>query len=615
MNKTKKRISASFQKWLLLIVAIAFMITLVFLWGYQSKLFTDSAETLLDEYIKDVKHDVSDTSDRNLLVITRAIATELNGTDEITSELLSEMLDKYNVSEINYANKSGVIDASSNKSFVGFNMGTNGQQPAEFMALLGALTEYVQGYQPIAFDNELYRKYAGVSLARGGFVQVGYDEEAYYKAMETAVAEVVKNRHVGENGFLIVTDSDWKIVSDRDNNKGQPITIVTAMTKDFSKIDKGVMFEEGIYMKGSFKKCFCMFNDVEGYKIIAVYPNSEAMRSRDVSLVVFTILQIVIFGTLFVLVYVLVRKLVVKNINKVNTSLSAITQGNLETIVDVRSHMEFDSLSNDINATVDTLKRYIKEAEERIDAELAFAKAIQHSALPSVFPPYPNRKEFEIYATMYTAKEVGGDFYDFYLIDDEHLAFLMADVSGKGIPAAMFMMTAKTMIKSFAESGMSVEEVFTNANQKLCENNEAGMFVTAWMGILNTKTGKVLFTNAGHNPPLIKHADGTYEYFKCRAGFVLAGMEGVRYRKNELQLEKGDAIYLYTDGVTEATDLNNELYGEDRLHAVLEKYKNATPQTICDEVKKDVDIFVGEAPQFDDITMLALKYNGQESGE
>ena len=182
MNKTKKRISASFQKWLLLIVAIAFMISLVFLWGYQSKLFTDSAETLLDEYIKDVKQDVSDTSDKNLLVITRAIATELNGTDEITSELLSEMLDKYNVSEINYANKSGVIDASSNKSFVGFNMGTNGQQPAEFMALLGALTEYVQGYQPIAFDNELYRKYAGVSLARGGFVQVGYDEEAYYKA-------------------------------------------------------------------------------------------------------------------------------------------------------------------------------------------------------------------------------------------------------------------------------------------------------------------------------------------------------------------------------------------------------------------------------------------------
>jgi len=615
MTNTKKRLSASFQKWLFLIVAIAFVITLVFLWGYQTKLFTDSAENLLDTYIKDVKQDIADTSDKNLLVITHAVATELNGTQEITNELLAEMLGKYNVSEINYVDTSGIIVASSNENFVGFNMATNGYQPAEFMALLGALTECVQDYQPIAYDESIYRKYAGVSLAYGGFVQVGYDEEAYYEAMGTAVTEVVKNRHVGENGFLIVTDSDWNIVSDRSNNSGQPVTIVTAMTQNIAEIENKTMFEEGIYIDGAFQRCFCMFDENEGFKIIAVYPYSEAMVSRDVSLSVFTVLQIVIFGALFVLIYFLVRKLVVKNIHKVNTSLSAITEGKLDTVVDVRSHVEFDSLSNDINATVDTLKRYIKEAEERIDAELAFAKAIQHSALPSVFPPYPNRKEFEIYATMHTAKEVGGDFYDFYFIDDDNLAFLMADVSGKGIPAAMFMMQSKTIIKSCAESGMSVEQVFTVANEKLCEGNDAGMFVTAWMGILNVKTGKVLFANAGHNPPLVKHADGTYEYLKTRAGFVLAGMEGVRYRKNELELAPGDAIYLYTDGVTEATDANNALYGEDRLHTVLEKYKDAAPQVICDEVKRDVDAFVGEAPQFDDITMLALKYNGQEDAQ
>ena len=611
MTKTKKKLSASFQKWLFLIVAIAFVITLVFLWGYQTKLFTDSAENLLDVYIKDVKQDIADTADKNLLVITQAVATELNSTDEITNQLLAEMLDKYNVSEINYVNASGVIEASSNESFVGFEMSKNGQQPAEFMALLGALTEYVQDYQPIAYDSDIYRKYAGVSLARGGFVQVGYDEEAYYEAMGTAVTEVVKNRHVGEDGFLIVTDSEWNIVSDRSNNSGQPVTIVTAMTQNIAEIENKTMFEEGIYIDGAFQRSFCMFDENEGFQIIAVYPYSEAMVSRDVSINVFTVLQVVIFGALFALIYILVRKLVVKNIHKVNTSLSAITEGKLDTVVDVRSHVEFDSLSNDINATVDTLKRYIKEAEERIDAELAFAKAIQHSALPSVFPPYPNRKEFEIYATMHTAKEVGGDFYDFYFIDDDNLAFLMADVSGKGIPAAMFMMQSKTIIKSCAESGMSVEQVFTVANEKLCEGNDAGMFVTAWMGILNVKTGKVLFANAGHNPPLVKHADGTYEYLKTRAGFVLAGMEGVRYRKNELELAPGDAIYLYTDGVTEATDLNTELYGEDRLHTVLEKYKDAAPQVICDEVKRDVDAFVGEAPQFDDITMLSLKYNGE----
>ena len=193
------------------------------------------------------------------------------------------------------------------------------------------------------------------------------------------------------------------------------------------------------------------------------------------------------------------------------------------------------------------------------------------------------------------------------------MAFLVADVSGKGIPAAMFMMTAKTLLKSCAESGMDVEQVFTVANEKLCEGNEAGMFVTAWMGLLNVKTGKITFANAGHNPPLVKQADGSFVYLKSRPGFVLAGMAGIRYRRNELQLAPGDTIFLYTDGITEATNANNELYGEERLLAVLEKNAQSTSQTICDEVKKDVDAFVEEAPQFDDITMLSIVYKGSQA--
>jgi len=315
------------------------------------------------------------------------------------------------------------------------------------------------------------------------------------------------------------------------------------------------------------------------------------------------------------MIYILVKNQVVNNIYQINNSLSAITEGNLDTVVDVRSHVEFEDLSNDINSTVDTLKRYIADAAARIDAELAFAKAIQHSALPSVFPPYPNRKEFDIWASMYTAKEVGGDFYDFYFVDDDTLAFLVADVSGKGIPAAMFMMQSKTLLKSCAESGMSVEQVFTQANGKLCEGNEADMFVTAWMGYLNVKTGLLTFANAGHNPPLVKHADGTFTYLKSRAGFVLAGMDGIRYRKNELQLIPGDKIYLYTDGVTEATDSKEELYGEDRLLAIMNRNVEADVQTICEAVKADVDRFVGEAPQFDDITMLCLAYHPEKGKE
>ena len=612
METGKKKISTSFQKWLLLIVGIAFVVTLAFLGGYQTKLFTDSAETLLDVYIKDVRQDIYDTADRNLLTLARAAANEVNSQGEVSDEFLRGMLDRYKLSEINIVNSEGIIIVSTDTRQVGYDLKSAGLQSAEFLALLGALPEYVQAFRTIDFDGKTKRKYAAVALDYGGFIQVGYDEKAHYASMYVAVLEVVRNRHVGEDGFLIVADSKWNIISDRYNNAAQPITILTAMTRDFASIDKAVMFDEGIYIDGRFQRCFCMYDETAGYKILAVYPYSEAMASRDVSLKVMTAMQILIFGALFILIFYLVRKLVVRNIHKINESLSAITDGNLDTVVDVRSHLEFDSLSNDINATVDTLKRYIKEAEERIDAELAFAKAIQHSALPTVEPHYTGRKEFEIYASMHTAKEVGGDFYDFYFIDEDHLAFLIADVSGKGIPAAMFMMRSKTIIKSYAESGMSVEEVFTLANEKLCEGNDAGMFVTAWMGILNIRNGKVLFANAGHNHPLVKHSDGTFEYLKSRAGFVLAGMEGVRYRKNELVLEPGDAIYLYTDGVTEATDLNEELYGEDRLHSILEKYKDETMEVICSEIKKDVDLFAGEAPQFDDITMLALKYKGQE---
>ena len=612
MNVNKKRISTSFQKWLLLIVGIAFAVTLAFLGGYQTKLFTDSAESLLDVYIKDVRQDIYDTADRNLLTLARAAANEVNSQGEVSDEFLRGMLDRYKLSEINIVNPEGIIIVSTDTRLVGYDLKSAGLQSAEFLALLGAMPEYVQAFRTIDFDGKTKRKYAAVSLDYGGFIQVGYDEKAHYASMYVAVLEVVRNRHVGEDGFLIVADSKWNIISDRYNNDAQPITILTAMTRDFASIDKAVMFDEGIYIGGKFQRCFCMYDETEGFRILAVYPYSEAMASRDVSLKVMTAMQILIFGALFILIFYLVRKLVVRNIHKINESLSAITDGNLDTVVDVRSHLEFDSLSNDINATVDTLKRYIKEAEERIDAELAFAKAIQHSALPTVHPLYDNRKEFDIFASMHTAKEVGGDFYDFYFIDEDHLAFLIADVSGKGIPAAMFMMRSKTIIKSYAESGMSVEEVFTLANEKLCEGNDAGMFVTAWMGILNIRNGKVLFANAGHNHPLVKHSDGTFEYLKSRAGFVLAGMEGVRYRKNELVLEPGDAIYLYTDGVTEATDLNEELYGEDRLHSILEKYKDETMEVICSEIKKDVDLFAGEAPQFDDITMLALKFKGQE---
>ncbi len=336
--------------------------------------------------------------------------------------------------------------------------------------------------------------------------------------------------------------------------------------------------------------------------------NAELYRNVTLYLVVF--MEILIYTAMFILIYQMLKKKVVRNLQKVNAGLKAIAGGNLGTVINVRAYREFSALSDDVNATVATLKHYIKEAEERIDQELEFARQIQHSALPSVFPPFPEQTDFDLYASMDAAREVGGDFYDFYFVGENQLAFLVADVSGKGIPAALFMMTAKTIIKDLAESGLPVDEVLTLTNDRLCKNNEAGMFVTVWMGILNLKTGLIRFANAGHNPPLVRRGGG-FAYFRSRPGLVLAGMEGVRYRAGEMQLAPEDTIFLYTDGVTEATNAAEELYGEARLNRSLDACGGETVEALCRRIKANVDVFVGDAPQFDDITMLALKYKGE----
>lgn len=211
---------------------------------------------------------------------------------------------------------------------------------------------------------------------------------------------------------------------------------------------------------------------------------------------------------------------------------------------------------------------------------------------------------------MDTAKEVGGDFYDFYLLTEDTLGILIADVSGKGIPAAMMMMQAKALISSLANSGIDVAEVFTRANDALCEHNDANMFITAWMGILNLKTGLLTYANAGHNPPLLRRKGQQFEYLKSPAGFVLAGWEGFQYQKQKLQLAPGDQLYLYTDGVTEAENFAAVQFGNDNLCTALNEEKSDDPEKLCRKIKQDVDRFVGDSLPFDDITMLSLTYRG-----
>ncbi len=266
------------------------------------------------------------------------------------------------------------------------------------------------------------------------------------------------------------------------------------------------------------------------------------------------------------------------------------------------ARMETDITSYITNLTVVTAEK------ERIGTELNIAAKIQKDMLPCIFPAFPGRDEFGIYATMMPAKEVGGDFYDYFLTDKDHLVMVMADVSGKGVPAALFMVIAKTLLKNSALSGIAAGEIAEKVNDQLCENNDAGMFVTVWLGVLTISTGHMTYINAGHEYAAVMHAGGAYELVKEDHGFVMGGLEGVSYKEHELRLKPGDRLFLYTDGVAEATNVSNELYGTNRMLSVLAKTTDMDPQETVASLKKDIDEFAGDAPQFDDITMLSFYY-------
>ncbi len=282
--------------------------------------------------------------------------------------------------------------------------------------------------------------------------------------------------------------------------------------------------------------------------------------------------------------------------------------------ISIRTGDEIEELGNSFNFMLDALVDYIHDLnavtaeKERIGAELNVATQIQASMLPSTFPAFPDHDEFDIFATMTPAKEVGGDFYDFFMLDKTHVAIVVADVSGKGVPAALFMVIAKTLIKDHSFPFDDLGKVFSTVNELLCASNSGGLFVTAFEGVLDLVTGEFKYVNAGHEMPFIYKAANSYSAQKVRPGFVLAGMEGMCYRGGVFQLEPGDKIFQYTDGVTEATDANNQLYGMDRLTEVLNANSDKGCYELLPAVKADIDAFVGDAPQFDDITMLCLEY-------
>ena len=350
-----------------------------------------------------------------------------------------------------------------------------------------------------------------------------------------------------------------------------------------------------------------VIKEVNGVTAVIFMPESEIYSGRNEALAYLLFGLFVLFMLLFEIISITVHQYVVEPIQVVNRSLAQIRAGNLNEKAAVNGNSEFEELSLGINTTVDALKETMRQIEEKNRQELEFAREVQNSALPS---GSLSGSGFVTLGSMQAAREVGGDFYDYFLIGEDKLAIVIADVSGKGVPAALFMMTAKTLIRNFVLGGRSPAEALHLANVQLCENNEKGMFVTVWLGILDLQDGRLEFANAAHNPPLLKKSGDPFiymDYKKYRRGLVLGGLAEVRYSNNEIYLSPGDVLFLYTDGVTEAVNHDLELYGEDRLLKCMEDNYGLAPELLLRAVRSSIDVFASGMEQYDDITMVVLK--------
>jgi sigma-B regulation protein RsbU (phosphoserine phosphatase) len=429
------------------------------------------------------------------------------------------------------------------------------------------------------------------------------------------ISDSVKSLGSTKNSFSIFADpvSDKILANTMSENRKQKLGINDSLSS-LPWFDSAV--QDGKVKLGS-TEYFVAPGKLKNGMVVAIFaPENELYAEANgrvymMLLVLAIAIIVIVYGS-----YMMLSRFVSKPISEISKKVEVIGGGDLDAKIEIKSRDEFGALAEAFNNMTDDLKEYIRNLtsvtseKERIGAELNVANEIQESLLPTTFPAYPDRSEFDIYAMMRPAKEVGGDFYDFYYTGGNRLALIVADVSGKGVPAALFMVIAKTLLKNHLQMGESQSEALKNVNNQLFENNDVGMFVTAFIAILDIATGEVEYANAGHNPPLIMRAGERFEMLEVKPGFVLGGISDIKYASGKTKLNAGDVLYLYTDGVTEAENEKEELFGEKRMLAAADSARGGSMQNLVEKIRGAIDKFAGDAPQFDDITMLALRYEG-----
>ena len=594
-------VTYKFEAWLFIVTALVLVIN----WGFAFLLQTQSARqsaqyTLTDasqdiaqnyESIQKTQEGITNLSESLVLNDTRAIARAIDamgGADKVNGSALEFWRTLYRLECVSLISQEGELLVSI------------GDSPM-YMGLLGKLVSGEVDYQSARLSAS--RVVAG-ARCNGALVQSVIDTGNISQTLnQSGLYDNLSRFHVGsEGGFDIVSPVGYSVGGD---HRGQILNEWNIAAK---RLNAGETFFTEVMFK---VKSYCRVERLEdGALLLTHLPENEVFANRDIQAYETALADILLFAVIYLLISVLVQHIVVNNLQRVNASLDKITEGDLNEIVNVRNASEFASLSDDINHTVSVLKGYITAAEKRMEQELEFARSIQDAALPKHFK-YP-RQDFELFAMMDPAKEVGGDFYDFFFVDNDHMGLVIADVSGKGIPAALFMMRAKTTLRGLAESGRAPSEILARANNVLCEGNDAEMFVTAWIGIIDLNTGEMRCANAGHEYPMIMRAGGEYALFKDKHAMALAAMEDMRFCEYEMKLNPGDRLFVYTDGVPEAINVDEQQYGTDRLAQKLNTLRNASMSDTLPAVREDVAEFAGDAEQFDDITMLGFAYYGAE---
>ena len=551
-------------------LSVVYVAMVVFVWIVQTRLADARLSGLMDSCVDSAIDSVDYNVEPEALRVARILVAQWGSSDVAARADLQTALDHYDCEEINIVGPSNIIVAAANQDYVGIDMGLR-PATAEFGKLLtGERSHVTQRFRTSKCGRSkekgglgLWLKYVGLAFPGGGYIQVGDSYRDFRTRFHRELENLMRNSSAGENGYYLLVDRERGTILSGFKAEWSNCSLLSSGV-DPSRFAGDEILPVTVFGVPSFvRRVRLEFADMDVYVVI---PTSDVFAVRDLAVAAAS----VVLGIVLLVGGLLFGKV-------------------------VRQHERIEAL-------------YAREAE-RIEKDLAMAKSIQVNALPSTFPPYPSLLDFiDLCAVMRTAREVGGDFYDFYFVDKNKLVLVIADVSGKGIPAALFMMRAKATIQGYLKSGLEIVEAVMKANHHLSRGNDANMFVTAWIGIVDLKTGVVDYVNAGHNPPLVQRSDGSVRYLEGRGGLALGAVDGAVYRRQSLTLAPGDGILLYTDGVTEATSPAHELYGADRLKKTLTALFGVSDAgAVITGILDGVNAFAAGAEQSDDITILCFR--------